>query len=651
MPKPVQKNSLPSAPHDKGLRRWILDVWPFFLIAGWGLLIYSNSLHGEFQFDDFGEVISNPAIVHITDIKSIWNALAQHTRFIGYLTFALNFYFHQYDVFGYHLTNVVIHIINALLVYWLMRLILSVSSQRCSLENYNRNLSLIAALIFLSHPIQTQAVSYIMQRFASLAALFYLLSICLYWKGRQNKHIFYFCGAFLSAILAMLTKETAFSLPFAILLIEYYFLWKGKEEDFPFLWITLFFLLCLIIPGLYYLNLSNTLFVQYDSQSHAGDIITSPAYLLTQFPVIVTYLRLLFIPVNQNLDYDFAISKSLFDPVTFMSFMSILALLVFAVRLFPKRRLISFGISWFFLTLSVESTVIPIRHVIFEHRLYLPAVGFAIAVSAMGYELLKNNKRFLGVFIAIIVLFSFLTYERNKVWQTQISLWQDVVLKSPRKARGYYNLAIAQIKKGNFNSGMDLLSESIRLKPNYWEAYSSRGDVYLYQNNFSRALKEYTNVLALAPDYAPGYNNRGVIYYNTHQNELALNDFNKAIELNARYADAYNNRGLVYKSIDQLDLAWADFNESIRLNPWYAGAYSNRGLIFKLKGDYEMALSDFNKALKINPRFAGAYMNRSLVHKTQGDYRRAFEDADTARSLGFDVEASYIQELKRGISP
>src|SRR3990167_7117322 len=358
------------------------------LITITAFLIYSNTFASPFHFDDEHNIVEN---YKLRDLSNFWPPSG--SRYVGVLSFALNYHFGGLNVFGYHLVNIIIHIINGLLIWWLIILTFKTPvmqvyvgqglSPALTPDRIIRGLkadlpyltALTASLIFVSHPIQTQAVTYIVQRFASLATLFYILSL-------------------VSAILAMKTKEISLTLPFVIILYEVMF-FAPTKQNYGFakrlLYLIPVTLTAFIIP----LSLIGTdrpvgdMIGELREAAQETEEISRDVYLLTQFRVIVTYIRLLFLPINQNLDYDYPLSHSLFEPQTFVSFLFLSAIFVFAVYLFIRSRrtdnahglLISFGILWFFITLSVESSIIPIRDVIFEHRLYLPSVGIVIAFS------------------------------------------------------------------------------------------------------------------------------------------------------------------------------------------------------------------------------------------------------------------------------
>lgn len=258
-------------------------------------------------------------------------------------------------------------------------------------------ISFFVAMLFLVHPVQTEAVTYITQRFACLATLFYVASVCFYMKGRlhfrgqlpkkRGLTPVYFLLSGLMAVLGMFTKEIVLTLPVAIILFEFSFL-RGKQKNrLPgWAWLVICSFL-LLVPALYKFKWSILLMHIAESGSHTGDSINSGLYFLTQFEVVAKYIRLLFVPLGQNLLYDIPVSKSFFEQRTIMSFTLLFGVFVTAIFMFKRNRLIAAGIFWFFLTLLVESSIIPIRHVIFEHRMYLPSVGFSISfVVAIFYN-------------------------------------------------------------------------------------------------------------------------------------------------------------------------------------------------------------------------------------------------------------------------
>ena len=607
-----------------------------------GFIIYSNTLHFSFHFDDTSNIVENYTL---RNLNNLWPPSG--SRWFGFLTFALNYHVGGLDPFGYHIFNISIHIINAILVYYLVALTFKTTfftSQKSAklltpdspIHRFTDSPSVIAlfsALIFVAHPIQTQAVTYIVQRFTSLAAFFYLLSLIMYVKARIStlhaaRYTIYAISLF-SAILAMKTKEISFTLPFIIALYEFSFFtgspnfepspWRVAEGDrtsnFKRLsYLAPFLLTLLIIPlSMVGMNrpLGETIGELRDSTAETT-VIGRWSYLFTQFRVIVTYIRLLIFPVNQNVDYDYPIYHSFFEPSVFLSFLFLLLIFAFAVYLFYATRytlyatrLISFGIFWFFITLSVESSIIPIRDVIFEHRLYLPGVGaIMVFVSSIFYVLHIIGRRlkswdlpgrsgysmhipltavYLLLTTAIVLILSVAAYERNKVWQDEISLWRDVVRKSPLKARGYANLGTAYGKTGATDEAIKCFKIDLTLMPDDAEIHSDIGSAYGEKGWTDMAVEHLQTALRLRPDLAKAHNNLGVVYSSKRMIDKSIEHLQTAIRLKPALAEAHNNLGNAYYKKGLLDDAIREYQIALSLKPDDADARYNLALVYAMK--------------------------------------------------------------------
>ena len=640
-----------------------------------------------FQFDDYGSIVSNQTIRDIGNFVSSFDASGYNSRrLIGYLSFALNYHFGGLDTVGYHVVNLAIHILNAVLVYFLVVLTFrtpyfrnqrsafssqqsAIGDQKQAVKGNNavvnsddsttqqldsssspftihdsRLIAFFSALFFVVHPIQTQAVTYIVQRFTSLSALFYLLSVVMYIKGRSGVRsmsssqevewsgndsttqrlnfslsrlsihrssaaggpacggrftfhasrftILWYLISLISAVLAMKTKEIAFTLPLVILLYEIIFF---KSPAKKMLLLLLPVLLTLLIIPLSLMQSDKPLgeiLSDLSEKTHVQTQMPRWDYLMTEMRVIVTYIRLIFLPVNQNLDYDYPIYHSFFDPNVFLSFLLLSALFGTALYLLHKSRLkvggrrsedrgfsleprtsrlyrlISFGILWFFITLSVESSVIPIADVIFEHRLYLPLVGALTAITSgilLAADRLKIEKVVIPVLVCTTLLLSGLTYARNAVWKDQISLWQDVVEKSPNKARPHANLGYAYISQGQWDRAITEFQTALRIRHSAQDHYNL-GVAYGKKGLTEMATEQYRMALS-AEGFAKPYNNLGVLYASRGRLDEAIKHFQKAIQLQPTYALAHNNLGKAYQEKGLIGLAIDQYQLAIKLDP------------------------------------------------------------------------------------
>jgi len=425
------------------------------------------------------------------------------------------------------------------------------------------------------------------------------------------------------AVMAMFTKETAITLPLVIVLYEFSF-FKTKRS-FNWRFAVPFVVMVLIIPLTMLFTETRPVRLQELSREPG---ISSLHYFLTQLRVMATYIRLVFLPFHQSLDYDYPIFKSIFEFPVFFSFLFLITILYFAQRLLAKYRVLSFSIFWFFLTLVPESSVVPIKDVIFEHRLYLPLVGYSMFLVCSMYYLwgTKHFKTMIKALLVVIVGYSVLTYQRNEVWDNEMTLWNDTLQKFPHAARPYNGLGIVYNNQGQLTQALFNFNKAIDIDPHFAEAYNNRGNVYSQQGRLSQALSDFNKTLEIDPNSVDAYNNRGNVYSRQGHFTQALSDFNKAIAINPGLAWGYYNRAICYVKQGDVDRALADYNTVIAIDPNIAEAYNNRGIIYAESGRLTQALSDYNRAIGLNPYSAEAYNDRGNLYKQQGDVTKALAD-------------------------
>jgi tetratricopeptide (TPR) repeat protein len=489
------------------------------------------------------------------------------------------------------------------------------------IARHARLISFLTGLIFVAHPIQTQAVTYITQRATSMAAFFYLASLIFYVKSRllqgsnsaSGFRKAYFTGALVTGVAAMFTKEMTVTLPLMICLYEFSFFKTDKRRfDGGRLWP--FLLIPLVVPLTMFFTKSIN-FLEMRRVTEPLPEISSWHYLLTQFRVIVTYIRLTFLPIHQNMDYDYPVAHFFFQPPVLASFLFLAAIIAVAFRLFRNHRLMSFGILWFFLALLPESSILPIKDVIFEHRLYLPMAGFSLFLVSSVYNFFAktNVKQAVIILLAIMACYSVLTYQRNKVWKDEFTFWDDVIQKSPHKERPYYN-------RGN--------------------AYKAKGDL-------DRAILDFNKAIEIRPSFAEVHNNLGNIYQIKGDLDRAIRCYNLAVEIKPDFHEAYNNRGGAYQIKGDLDQAFRDFSKAIEIKPNYARAYGNLGNIYQIKGELDQAILAYSRAIEIRPDDAKALSNRAATYFKKQDTLRSREDVHRAQALGYSVDPGFIEQLEK----
>lgn len=642
------------------------------LIAAVGILVYSNTFYAPFHFDDQPGIVRNEVI---RNLANFWPPFG--SRWAGTLTFALNYYFDGLNVTGYHLVNICIHIMNALLVYAILTLTFQTHFFKDSaINDKDRHgnrfsfFALFSALIFVSHPIQTQAVTYIIQRYTSLATLFYLCSLVLYilarlalehggqlherWKIYFNAG-FYYIASIISAILAMMTKEISFTLPVVILLYELMFF---KKDSKRLLFVSPLLLAIVLIPfGLMlYQGSGVDLAATADRATRLQTSMPRTTYLFTQFRVIATYLRLLIFPVNQIFDYNYPIYNSLSDPNVYLSLALILMIIILAGYLYYRSRsghnepfrLISFGILWFFITISVESSVFPIIDVIFEHRLYLPSIGLFTAITMtlfMPGNKEKNiwpqvPKLIISMLALTIVALSAAAYSRNIVWGDRVSLWEDVTSKAYGNGRGHLNLGDAYSETGRLGQAIIEYKLALSLPFRSLETqkiYNNLGYAYKKIGSLDEAIDNFKTALRFDSGFMEAQLNLGYTYLDSNRIDEAIIQFQHLCRLQPYVPEHHLYLGLANSKKGLLKKAMDHYGRALNLNPNNAAVYNQIGILLAESGQTDQAVLKFQKAVALNPGFAEAHYNLFLAYTDKKLFEKAREHFNLAERLKPDI--------------
>lgn len=611
----------------------------FLVLLSWGVIIYSNSFQASFQFDDRPQILQSVAVRFLFRPKLIWESFA--SRFLTYWTFALNYQIGRWQVFGYHVFNFGIHVLASFMVYLLLRVtFLTPALRGNSAARHRDRFAILASLLFLCHPIQTQAVTYIVQRAASMATLFYLATVYLTAKARLSGKWIFYSLALVSACAATFSKEISYTLPFALLLYEVCFFGiRKKEIGERLIYYSLFFLpLAVAYVTIYHGRvLSNGILsvINIESDASHGE------YALTQLNVIRTYLRLLFVPLNQNADYDYAIAKSLFEPQTFLSLLLFTGLLFTGIKSFSRHRLISFGIFWFILTLSMESSIVRIKDVIFEHRLYLPMFGFVTALMSTAFLLIRNKNLLLIGSVLVTLVLSVMTFQRNRVWKDELTLWQDVVQKSPNKPRAYGNLGYAYYRLGKLAEAREYMWKALEMKPDYPEAHYIMAGILEKEKKESETFEQYVEALRLKPDYVDAWVDVGNILKNAGKLAEAVSHYLKALKINPNSERAHYHLGQTLVRLGDFDQAIWHYMIILELDPEITEAHRGLAVAFALRGEFEKAIEHYREALKMNPEDGATRENMEILQEIEGqsqEKKREFVDTLRTKYTSQEVE-------------
>jgi protein O-mannosyl-transferase len=591
----------------------------FFLILMAIIIVYSNTFSAGWQFDDLPNIVNNRPL-HIDNMmpETLWGTFfakpGHHTLYrpVACLSFAMNWYVGGSNPVGYHLVNIAIHVSNAFLLFVIIL-------QLLTSRNVNRRvgadsagfIALLAAMLWALNPLQTMAVTYIVQRMAELAAFFYLFGVLFYIRlrvtGNTGKRVMFTLLCCLAYFLAMGSKENAAVFPMGLLLIEAAFFQDLSDANVRrkmAILSSLVFLGIVVIGSMVFLNGSFFL-----NLTESGSRFHTPLQrLITQPRVLLFYLSQLVYPLpgRLSIEHDIFFSPSLLQPwTTLPSILLVIGVIAVSILRFHKCPLVSFSILFFFVNHAIESSIINLE-LVFEHRNYLPSL-FLFLAPAWGIDRLVRSYRqrnravyfsMITCIIMIVTTFGFWTYQRNSAWASSKTLWLDAMKKAPGQARPINHLAI------------DLA----------WSKNPSLRDLQLALRMFEKSRSLATSRKDLEADIA---GNIGNILFRLGALDKAIAYQKEALTINPR------NPKLRLDLVKSLVLAgqWKEAEvQAAKLlpNDRRRPAYDNiNGFILLWKHQPERALKHFRNALRLAPFKPNILLNIGKALSMSGSYENA----------------------------
>ena len=653
--------------------------------AAAGLLVvavsaaYANSFHGPFIFDDTPSIVENHSIRHLASPQVLAappDAITTAGRPVVNLSLAINYAIGGLAVEGYHVVNLALHILAALALFALVRRTLLLPTLCAQFGAAATGLALAVALLWAVHPLQTESVTYIVQRAEAIVGLLYLLTLyCLLRGAAAARGRAWYAAAVGTCALGMASKEVMVLAPVVAVLYDRIFIAGSFRKSLRRRWgLWLALAATWVLLALVY-NMSRN----RGGSAGFGLGMTVWAYARTQFGCIIHYLRLAFWPSPLVLDYGYPIASKATEIVPYaMAVFALVAATAAALALRPKWGFLG---VWFFAILAPTSSIVPLPgQTEAEHRMYLPlaavvALVVLAAYWAMGRFGLRFRRAVAALIPAVAAILGWGTYQRNKAYQSELAIWDIAVRDSPLNDRAYLSRGNAYRANGQYGAAIEDYDKSIALNPRYAKAYNGRGNAYSGEGRYDEAMKDYGKAIKLKPDLADAYNGRGSVFGNMGQVDAAIKEFDRAIELDPEfaqayynrgnafgakgevdaaidnydrairlqpdYAEAYNSRGRAYDSKGQIDSSIKDYDRAIRLRPDYADAYNNRGGAYDSKGEVDAAIDDYDRAILLRPDYAEAYNNRGIAYQGKGQYEAAVNDYDKAIELKPDLVAAY----------
>jgi tetratricopeptide (TPR) repeat protein len=598
--------------------------------------IYSNSTNASWHLDDYSNIISNPAI-RISDLSPdslfraagfFQNSNAIHTgiqfRPIAFLTFAINWYAGKDQPAGYHVVNIFLHILCAAILFILLQSLFLTPNLSEYCEEDKQNIALLTAVLWAIHPVQTQAVTYIVQRMTLLATLFYISGLLCYVQARiqteRTAKSCLFSGCILCLLLAVGSKENAVIFPLSLALIEIVFyknLSIGTHRKTSF---------CIVIAAIIITGILSAL-VAYSTMSDPLTFIdrisavrpfTMTERLLTEPRVVVGYLSQIFFPLltRLSIEHSVIVSTSLFNPTTTLaSIVSVSALLALSFFKLREMPILSFSILFYFLNHIIESTIIPLE-LVFEHRNHLPSafIFFPIAMAGIKglryYQRMHRTSMFLICFAVMtffLVVLGVTTYMRNQVWATEKTLWEDAMLKAPLSARPYGRIAWYYETKGQYNKALGFYETSLSKQ---WTNLSSASitlsnmaGIYAAQQNYDKALLLYDSSIANNPNYIKSLYDKAQVLTTLGKWDLAKEIIASLLSKEKPTWNESNLMGFILLKQGFTEDALEHFRNANKLSPWNPMIFTNIGTAFSIMGQYRKAdwfLKQANQMTKEN---------------------------------------------------
>jgi tetratricopeptide (TPR) repeat protein len=633
------------------------------------LIAYSNSFAGPFIFDDLASIPENPTIRHLaTAFSPPGGGQTVTSRPVLNLTFALNYALSGTRVWSYHAVNLLIHALAGLALFGVVRRTLTGLAARRPGDEPTLA-AFFVALLWLLHPLQSESVTYVVQRAESLMGMFYLLTLYCFIRGAEGRERDrgsrgWFALAFVSCLMGMGTKEVMVSAPVIVLLYDRTFVagsfraaWERRKWVHLSLAATWIPLLGLVLHG-----------ANRGGSAGFGVALGFWDYFATQFQAVAHYLWLVIWPHPLILDYGAQVATSAWDVVPYA--VVIMALVGATVYALIRQPVLGFLGVWFFAILAPTSLVAVVRQTLAEHRMYLAlAPVVALLVLALRSWL---GRRIWQVAIAVAAtVFAGLTLARNVDYRSDETILLDTVAKRPGNAAAQNNLGNVLANTNRAEEALPHYEEALRLKPDYADVHFDEGNALSKLGRLPEAIRHYEEALRLEPNFADAHNGLGValglegrlpeaigqleqaVRIDPAQPEArrnlgdvlrmagrlpeALAQYGEAVRLAPDSAQSHCNLGNALREADRLPEAIAQYELAVRLDPAQPSVHNDLGIVELMAGRTQEAISHFETALQLNPGLAQVHLNLAAAYASVGRNEEAANQTEAARRLGASV--------------
>jgi protein O-mannosyl-transferase len=598
------------------------------------LIIYANTLWNGFVYDDMGEIVNNQWVKQFNSIIEP----CHRYRITETSTFYLNYKLGGPAPSGFHLTNLLFHILVSVSVYFLAWVLLKKPLP-----------AFFVGAIFATHPVHTEAVSIISNRQELLTMLFLLLALILYVKVREAESVgktrrprtwIFFGLSLIFYFLATAAKEVAIILPVLLFLFDFYFLGNSKlgirnslKWYIPYLIMAGLFVLFSITGPRWHFRYPGLNVVSLGHSLSAGRSYAS--ILITQLRGFSEYLRLLFYPNQLSADYYFPIYQSIIKPNIIFALFLLVSSLVLTIILFKRNRIISFGLAWFLINLLPVANILPKTFFVAERYLYIPSFGFCLAIGFLFWQMInRKSLRIPGVilFSLVIMFYSVRTMVRNSDLKSEQTLWSKTLIVNPMSVPGHANLGAVLLNSGRFEESIKESKKAIALNPSYVKPYYNLGIALMKSECYQGAINNLQIAVRLEPASVENHTALGATYQAIGNHSAAIKEFKISLTTNGN-PELHHALGISYRETGEYDEAIKEFRQAIALNPNLGEAYNDLGVEYGRKGLYDEAIKEFNEAISRMTNPAQAYHNLGLAYQKKGEPEKAAEAFRKAENL------------------